>query len=104
MSDLSIQPTGVQQPKKMSPVKKGALIGASVPVVTVTLGTVTNFASKKDAFETISAAVGNKNKAVALLALGVAIASGIYAAIGAGIGKIVEICKNKKAQKTQAEG
>ena len=30
MSDLSIQPTGVQQPKKMSPVKKGALIGAGV--------------------------------------------------------------------------
>ena len=104
MSDLSIQPANIQQKKKLSPVKKGALIGASMPVVTATLETVANFASKKDTFETLSAAVGSKNVIVACFALGVAIVSGIGAGIGAGIGKIVEICKNKKAQKTQAEG
>lgn len=100
MSDLSIQPTGVQQPKKMSPVKKGALIGAGVEVASRALltGSVIKTFGKDQFVESIkTVGVG---KYAGFIALGIGIAS----AIGAGIGKIVEICKNKKAQKTQAEG
>ena len=43
---------------------------------------------------------GSVGKYAAISALGIA----AYSILGAGIGKIVEICKNKKTQKTQAEG
>lgn len=100
MSDLSIQPTNVQQKKKMSPVKKGALIGAGAEVASRAL--LAGLAIKsigKDQFVNCIKTAG-VGKYAGRVALGI----GITSAIGAGIGKIVEICKNKKAQKTQAEG
>lgn len=104
MSDLSIQPTNVQQKKKMSPVKKGALIGAAIPATTSAISTTALATFNKDIFKECANICGNKGKFLALIAIGTAVASGFWAGIGAGIGKIVEICKNKKAQKTQAEG
>ena len=102
MSDLSIQPTGVQQPKKMSPVKKGALIAGGIAsgLQAFSVGMAIKLGGRDEFVKTISKYYGGKGKYAAACAVGIA----VYAAIGAGIGKIVEICKNKKAQKTQAEG
>lgn len=100
MSDLTIQPTNVQQNKKMSPVKKGALIGAGVEVASRALlaGLVIKGIGKDQFVKSIKTVGVGKH--AGCIALGIGIAS----AIGAGIGKIVEVSKNKKAQKTQAEG
>ena len=103
MSDLTIQPTGVQQQKKMSPVKKGALIGFGADLaargIAVGLGIK---AAGKDAFvHSLKDGVNTlgKGKTAAIIATSLALST----AIGAGIGKIVENFQNKKAQKTQAE-
>lgn len=102
MSDLPIQPTNVQQNKKMSPVKKGALIAGGIAsgLQAFGLSMAIKLNGKDEFVKAISEDFGGKGKCVATYALGIA----VYAALGAGIGKIVEICKNKKAQKTQVEG
>lgn len=102
MSDLSIQPANVQQPKKMSPVKKGALIAGGIAsgLQAFGVGMAIKLDGKDEFVKAISKHYGGKGKYAAACALGI----GVYALAGAGIGKIVENCKNKKAQKTQAEG
>lgn len=101
MSDMSVQPTGVQQPKKMSPVKKGALIGAGLKVATETIGTgVLLKKLGKDTFvKETKMTFGSMGKYAGMVALGLA----LWTAVGAGIGKIVENSQNKKAQKAQNE-
>ena len=95
MSDLTIQPTNVQQNKKMSPVKKGALIAGGLKVATETIGTGILLKKwGKDTFvKEAKSMCGSMGKYASLIALGLA----LWTAVGAGIGKIVEVSKNKKA-------
>ena len=96
MSDMSIQPANVSQPKK-NYVKKGALIGIGVQAGYTAIKTGVGIkALGKDTYVSVINSMG-KGKYAALLAGSIAL-SGL---IGAGIGKIVEVCKNKKAQKAE---
>ena len=99
MTDTSVQAPNIQQTKKMSPVTKGALIGAGINVATKAFAT--GMAIKTIGKDEFVKAV--KKTGVGKYAGGIALGIGIVSAIGAGIGKIVEICKNKKAQNTQTE-
>ena len=94
-------------PKKSSPAKKGAYIGAGVGLGVAAL----NVASKRNVMgQAIKYAMSKgltKGSAIAFLSVGLAIGAaltvGLTSLIGAGVGKIVEHFKKPKAQPMMAE-
>lgn len=83
------------QKKKMDPVKKGAIIGGSIEAITSGASLISAFIlAKKTGRPLFSANLGNIAKYMA----GIAFNIGTYTLLGAGIGKIVKVHQEKKAQ------
>ena len=88
-----------------NPVKTGAKIGAAIGAIEAgfSVAKAKNFYKElltSDVFESIP----KKAKTPLLVAgvlLGTGLVAGIFSAIGAGIGKIVDIVKNKQAAKAE---
>ena len=91
--------------QKISPVKKGARIGAVAGATLCAINAVAGKQIIQDVFQRQEVKSLSKTSKYACLATGIAIGAGIIiglgSAIGAGIGKIVDTVKANKAQKAE---